>query len=106
MAVLPLQVRKEIEFMMTRKEHLSIDGASIILAVLFGGLLGLRRSEHFASAERNPKRTTLLYFRNLTGITWGLGDMARQYVITAWARKLTLCCCRYQLHRVAHEVVA
>ena len=55
-AVLPGQVRKKIEFMMARKEHLSIDGASIILAELCGVLLGLRRSEHLASAEKNPTR--------------------------------------------------
>ena len=41
-AILPDQVRKNIEHMMNRKEHLTIDGASIILAELFGVFLGLR----------------------------------------------------------------
>ena len=54
---------------MARGEHLTIDGASIILAELFGVLLGLRRAEHFASAERNPNMTTLLCFKNLAGIS-------------------------------------
>ena len=113
-AVLPRQVRKKIEFMMARKEHLSIDGASIILAELCGVLLGLRRSEHLSSAERNPNKTTLLCFRNLAGITWDLGDMTRQYDLASWARKLRadeiikvrLCYSKNQRHRVAHEVVA
>ena len=43
-AILPRQVRKKIESMMARKEHLTIDGASIILADLCGVLLGLKRS--------------------------------------------------------------
>ena len=113
-AVLPGQVRKKIEFMMARKEHLSIDGASIILAELCGVLLGLRRSEHLASAEKNPNKTTLLCFRNLTGITWDLGDMTKQYNLASWAHKLRadeiikvrLCYSKHQRHRVAHEVVA
>ena len=61
-AILPVQVRKKIEHMMAKEEHLTIDGASIILAELFGVLLGLRRSEHFATAERNPNKTRLLCF--------------------------------------------
>ena len=48
------------------------------------------------------------------GITWYLGDLTRQYDITAWARKLTadeivkvrLCYSKHKRHRVAHEVVA
>ena len=68
-AVLPSQVRRKMQYMMARGEHLTIDGASIILAELFGVLLGLRRAEHFASAERNPNMTTLLCFKNLAGIS-------------------------------------
>ena len=113
-AILPRQVRKKIESMMARKEHLTIDGASIILADLCGVLLGLRRSEHLASAERNPNKTTLLCFRNLAGLTWDLGDMTRQYDLATWVQKLRadeiikvrLCYTKHQRHRVAHEVVA
>ena len=54
---------------MVRGEHLTVNGATIILAELLGVLLGLRRSEHFASTERKPNMTTLLCFRNLTGLT-------------------------------------
>ena len=68
--VLPSQVRKKIEYMCSRREHYSLDGASIILAELLGVLLGLRRSEHFASSEGKPDPTTLLCFRNLAGTTW------------------------------------
>ena len=53
-AVLPWQVRKKIQHMMRRNKHLTIDGATIILAELCGVLLGLRKSEHFASAEGKP----------------------------------------------------
>ena len=66
-AISPTQVRKKIEYMMEKGEHLTVDGASIILAELCGVLLGLRRSEHFASAVRSPNLTTLLCFRNLAG---------------------------------------
>ena len=66
-AVLPSQVRRKIQHMMKDQEHLTINGATIILAELCGVLLGLRRSEHFASAERNPNRATLLCFKNLAG---------------------------------------
>ena len=112
-AILPRQVRKKIEFLMARKEHLTIDGASIILADLCGVLLGLRRSEHLASAERNPNKTTLLCFRNLTGLDWDLGDVTRQHNLPTWAEKLRadeiirvrLCYTKHQRHRVAHEVV-
>ena len=68
-AILPSQVRKKVQYMIARGEHLSINGTSIILAELCGVLLGLRRSEHFASAERKPNRTTLLCFQNLAGVT-------------------------------------
>ena len=68
-AVMPSQVRRKVEYMIARGEHLTIDGATIILAELCGVLLGLRRSEHFASTERNPNSTTLLCFRNLSGAT-------------------------------------
>ena len=88
-AILPRQVRKKIEFMMARREYLSIDGALTILAEICGVLIGLRRSEHLASAERSPNRTTLLCFQNLTGITWDLGDITRQHDVAAWVNKLT-----------------
>ena len=66
-AILPSQVRRKIQYMMKLREHITIDGAAIILAELCGVLLGLRRSEHFASAEKKPNNTTLLCFRNLAG---------------------------------------
>ena len=68
-AVLPGQVRRKIQHMMLNKEHLTVNGATVILAELCGVLLGLRRAEHFASAERNPNLTTLLCFKNLAGAT-------------------------------------
>ena len=68
-AVLPAQVRRKIQRMVQSQEHLTVNGAKIILAELCGVLLGLRRSEHFASAERNPNLTTLLCFKNLAGTT-------------------------------------
>ena len=80
-AILPNQVRKKIELMMVKGDHLSISGASVILAELFGVLLGLRRSEHFATAERKPNRTTLLCFRKLVGTGCDLGDFSKQYKI-------------------------
>ena len=100
--------------MMSRNEHLTINGASIILAELCGVLLGLRRSEHFASAERCPNKTTLLCFKNLAGVSWNLGDGARVWDIRRWAQELSvndiirvrLCYTKHQRHRVAHEVVA
>ena len=67
-AVLPSQVRRKIEYMMSKGEHFTLSGASIILAELCAVLLGLRRSEHFASAESKPNLTTLLCFRNLAGV--------------------------------------
>ena len=113
-AILPAQVREKIEHMMARGEHLTIDGASIILAELFGVLLGLRRSEHFATAESKPNKTTLLCFRNLVGTGWDLGDCTKRHNIATWASSLTaneifrvrLCYTKHQRHRVAHEVVA
>ena len=66
-AILPGQVRRKIEYMVAKGEHYTLDGASIILAELCGVLLGLRRSEHLASAEGNPNLTTLLCFRSLAG---------------------------------------
>ena len=66
-AVLPSQVRLKIEYMIGRREHITISGASIILAELCGVLLGLRRSEFLATAEGRPNLTTLLCFRNLAG---------------------------------------
>ena len=52
--------------------------ATIILAQLCCTLLGVRRSEHFASMELKPNMTILLCFRNLAGATWDLGDMLKQ----------------------------
>ena len=39
-AVFPSQVRKKIEYMIERKEHITISGASVILAELCRVLLG------------------------------------------------------------------
>ena len=80
-AVLPSQVREKIEYMMGKGEHLTLNGASIILAELCGVLLGLRRSEHFASSERNPDQTTLLCFRNFAGAGWDLADCSKSHDI-------------------------
>ena len=88
--VLPSQVRKKIQYMNSRGEHLTIDGASIILAEICGVLLGLKRSEHFASAEKNPNATTLLCFKNLSGSVWDLGDSTKAHDIGAWAEKLSI----------------
>ena len=112
-AILPSQVRKKIELMVARKEHLTISGASIILAELCGVLLGLRRSEFLATTEKKPNMTTLLRFRNLAGRNWDLANCARTWNIVTWANKLTLqeimkirlCYTKHQRHRVAHEVV-
>ena len=82
-AILTSQVRKKIEFMVGRNEHLTISGASIILAELCGVLVGLRRSEHLASAEQKPNRTTLLCFHNLAGATWDLGNTTKRIDIAA-----------------------
>ena len=113
-AVLPSQIRKKIEYMMTVGEHRTLNGASIILAELCGGLLGLRRSEHFASSEGKPNMTTLLCFRNLAGSTWDLSNCSVQHCIKKWASELStgevcrvrLCYSKHQRHRVAHEVIA
>lgn len=112
--ILPSQVRKKIDYMMSRGEHYTLDGASIILAELCGVLLGLRRSEHLASAESKPNLTTLLCFRNLAGAGWDLADCTKRSNISQWADKLTpdeifrvrLCYSKHQRHRVAHEVIA
>ena len=113
-AVLPTQVRKKIEYMVKHREHLTITGASIILAELCGVLLGVRRSEHFASKESKPNKTTLLCFRNLAGATWDLADLTKTHNIVIWAKslrhddiiKVRLCYTKHQRHRVAHEVIA
>ena len=63
-AILPTQVTKKIEFIVKESRHLSADSVSIFLADTYGVLLGLRRSEFLASAEKKPDRTTLLCFRN------------------------------------------
>ena len=88
-AVLPYQVRRKIEYMVGRGGNYTIDGASIILAELCGVLLGLRRSEHLASCEKNPNRTTLLCFRNLAGVGWDLADRTKSINVAEWARSLT-----------------
>ena len=113
-AVLPYQVRKKIQYMISRNEHLHINGASIIFAEICGVLLGLRRSEHLASAEKKPNPTTLLRFRNLSGSNWDLGDCTIDHNIASWAESLAmdevirvrLCYTKHQRHRVAHEVIA
>ena len=113
-AVLPSQVRRKIEYMMSKGEHYTLNGASIILAELCGVLLGLRRSEHFASSEGNPNLTTLLCFRNLAGADWDLADCSRPVAISQWAERLRsdeilrvrLCYTKHKRHRVAHEVIA
>ena len=106
--------QKKVQYMMSRGEHLSLNRASVILAELLGVLLGLRRSEHFASAERSPNTTTLLCFRNLAGANWDLGDCTKTHDIKKWANELSmneiirirLCYTKHQRHRVAHEVIA
>ena len=113
-AILPVQVRKKVEFMVGRQEHFTISGASIILAELCGVLLGLRRSEFLATAERKPNMITLLCFGNLAGRSWDLADCWRRWDIVGWAEKLSLqevvrirlCSAKHQRHRVAHEVLA
>ena len=113
-AVLPWQVRKKVQYMMQRNEHLTINGATIILAELCGVLLGLRRSEHFASAEAKPNLTTLLSFRNLAGTNWDLSCTTKCTDIRKWAEALSLnevvrvrlCYTKHQRQRVAHEVIA
>ena len=107
-------MRKKIQYIISRDEHLHINGATIILAEICGVLLGLRRSEHFASAEKKPNATTLLRFRNLSGSRWDLGDCTMNHDIASWAASLAmdevicvrLCYSKHQRHRVAHEVIA
>ena len=113
-AVLPSQVRKKIQYMCHQGHHYSLDGASIILAELLRVLLGLRRSEHFASRETNPNRTTLLCFRNLAGTNWDLADTTISTDIRQWAAglamnevfKVRLCYTKHKRHRITHDVVA
>ena len=113
-AIFPAQIKEKIEYMMMNGEHYTINGASIILADLCGVLLGLRRAEFFASAEKNPNRTTLLCFRNLAGLDWDLSDITQDWNAGAWAERLKLdevmrvrlCYTKNRRHRVAHEVIA
>ena len=80
-AILPSQIRRKIEHIMQGRKRIDIDSASVILADLCGALLGLRRSEFLASAERNPNRTTLLCFQGLSGLAWDLADRNRSWDI-------------------------
>ena len=113
-AVMPSQVREKIEYMIKKGEHYTLNGANIILAELCGVLLGLRRSEHFASSENRPNQSTLLCFHNLAGAEWDLADLKSPLHIPSWASKLSddeifkvrLCYTKHQRHRVAHEVIA
>lgn len=113
-AIFPKQIRKKIDYMLKNDEHTTINGASIILAELCGVLLGLRRAEFFASAEKNPNRATLLCFRNLAGLSWDLAQCSQDWDATVWANKLALdevirirlCYTKHYRHRVAHEVIA
>ena len=111
-AVLPAQVRKKIEYIMNENRALSIDSASIILADICGVLLGLRRSEFLATAEKKPNLTTLLCFQNLAGIKWDLGDGTKTWNIASWSTRLAsdevikLRYTKHNRHRVAHEVIA
>ena len=78
-----------MQYRIDRKENVSVIGASIILADPCGVLLGLRRSEHFASLEKNPNRTTLLCFRNLPGDSWDLSVCSRGYDLFNFISKLS-----------------
>ena len=99
--------------MTPRGEHLILNGAPIILAELFG-VLALRRSEFFASAEKSPNLITLLYFRSLTGTALDFGDSTRFNDIPSYVDSLSLLkivkvrlrYTKHQRHRVAHDVVA
>ena len=112
-AILPTQIRKKIEYMRGLGAQFSLTKVSIILADLLGVLVGLRRSEHLASAEKVPNRTTLLCFQNLAGATWDLGDCSTKADIGLWIKglaldeimKIRLCYTKHQRHRVAHQVV-
>ena len=85
-----------------------------LFAELCGVPLGLRRSEHFASAERHPNLTTLLCFKNLAGTTYDLSDTRRTWDLAHWAKglctgeifRVRLSYTKHQRQRVAHEVVA
>ena len=82
-AIFPRQIKRKIEYMLKEDTHTTFDGASIILADLCGVLLGLRRAEFFASAEKNPNRATLLCFRNLAGLRWDLAECSQNWDATA-----------------------
>ena len=82
-AVFPWQIRKKIEYMLQNNDHDTIYGASIILADICGVLLGLRRAEFFASAEKEPNLATLLCFRNLAGLNWDLAKDSQNWDATA-----------------------
>ena len=113
-AILPSQIKKKIDLMLKNDEHTTINGASIILADLCGVLLGLRRAEFFASAEKNPNRATLLCFRNLAGLSWDLAQCSQHWDAAGWANMLALdevirirlTYTKHYRHRVAHEVIA
>ena len=103
-AIVPAQVRK-IDFMMKKRQDLDISTSYIILADLCGVLLGLRRSEFFASAEKCPNRNTLLCFHNLAGFAWDLGDLGLNAPLDE-IMKVRLCYSKHYRHRVVHEVIA
>ena len=112
-AVMPAQVRGKIQYMVSRGEHLTVTGATIILVELCVVLLGLGCSEHFSSTERKPNKSTLLCFLNLAGTTWDLGDMTKKHSIAQWANRLSndeyikvrLYYTKHQRHRVMNEVI-
>ena len=88
-AIVPAQVRKKIEFILASEQTLTINSASIILADICGVLLGLRRSEFLASAEKRPNRTTLLCFRNLAGLGWDIKNCTKAWNISQWSSGIT-----------------
>ena len=77
-----------------------ISSSCIILADLCDVVLGLRRSEFFASAEKCPNRTC--------------GYRSKVWDIAAWAERLPLdeiikvrlCYAKHYRHRVTHEIIA
>ena len=113
-AIVPAQIRKKIELIISNEQTLSINSASIILADICGVLLGLRRSEFLASAEKKPNQTTLLCFRNLAGLRWDIGDCTKTWDIAQWSSnialdeiiRIRLCYTKQNRHRVAHDVIA
>ena len=64
-AVMPSQVRAKIQYMVTRGEHLTVTGASIILAELCGVLLGLRHSNILHLLRGSPTRQHYYVFVTL-----------------------------------------